>query len=381
MAEKVAVVGFKFACAPDLNTTRERLVFDLTRGLFDDLGIDRHAVDTFIMCSNDFIDGRTISNVFLDAPAGAYLKDETKVEMEGLYAVMYGWMRILSGQYDTALVVSLGLTGSQASPYLHIQYTLSPTYDRQVGLLNELSGAALQARHYLASRGYSDELLDLVATKDLQLAAANPRQSRRMEGVDAGKVRSSDYYYEPLRELHCYPPTDAGCVVLLASEKRAKELTDKPVWILGAGDSIETSFFGERDLSRSISAAEAAKRALSLAGVSDPSREIDFAEISALFAHQEPLLAESMGLIPEGGGEKAYRDGTTGLEGSMPINPSGGSLGGHAVCAGSLLRLCEAVLQIRGEAGPVQLKKANTALVHAQEGICAQQNAVLILGA
>ncbi|MEJ5187241.1 MAG: hypothetical protein WHT46_09210, partial [Candidatus Geothermincolales bacterium] len=62
-------------------------------------------------------------------------------------------------------------------------------------------------------------------------------------------------------------------------------------------------------------------------------------------------------------------------------NPSGGSLGGHTVCAGSLLRLCEAVLQIRGEAGPVQLDKARTALVHGQEGLCAQQNAVLILGA
>lgn len=381
MAGKVAVVGFKFACAPDLKTTRERLVFELTRGLFDELGIDRHAVDTFIMCSNDFIDGRTISNVFLDAPAGAYLKDETKVEMEGLHAVIYGWMRILSGQYDTALVVSLGLNGSQASPYLNVQYTLSPTYDRQVGLLNELSGAALQARSYLSRSGYSEELLDLVATKDLQLAAKNPRQARRIEGVDAEKVRSSEYYYEPLRELHCYPWTDVGCVVLLASERKASDLTDKPVWIMGAGSSIETYFYGERDLSRSASAAEATKRACSLAGISDPSKEIDFAELSALFAHQEPLLAESMGLIPEGEAEKAYREGLAGPGGSMPLNPSGGSLGAHAACAGSLLRLCEAVLQIRGEAGPVQLEKAGTALVHGQDGLCAQQNAVLILGA
>jgi len=381
MAGKVAVVGLKFACAPDLKTTRERLVFELTRGLFDELGIDRHEVDTFIMCSNDFIDGRTISTVFLDAPSGAYLKDETKVEMDGLNALIYGWMRILSGQYDTALVVSLGLTGSQASPYLNIQYSLSPTYERQVGLLNELAGAALQARSYLSRSGYSEELLDLVAAKDLQLAAKNPRQGRRLEAVDVDKVRSSDYYYEPLRELHCYPRTDVGCVVLLASEKKAAELTEKPVWILGAGNSIETYFYGERDLSRSPSAAEATRRACSLAGISDPSKEIDFAEVSALFAHQEPLLAESMSLIPEGEAEKAYRDGITGPGGSMPINPSGGSLGGHTVCAGGLLRLCEAVLQIRGEAGPVQLEKAGTALVHGQDGLCAQQNAVLILGA
>lgn len=380
MAEKVAVVGFKLACASDLNTTRERLVFELTRGLFDDLGIDRHGVDTFIMCSNDFLDGRTISNVFLDAPAGAYLKDETKVEMDGLHALAYGYMRILSGQYQTALVVSLALTGSQISPYAYSHYALNPVYDRQVGLLNDLSGAALQARAYLSRSGYSEGLLDLVAAKDLESAAKNPRQVRRVEGAGLERVKASDPLYEPLRELHCFPPTDAGCVVLLASEKRAAELTDKPVWIRGYGSSIESYYFGDRDLSRSPSTAEAAKRAYRLAGVSDPSKDIDLAEVSALYAHQEPLLAESMGLLPEGEAEKAYRSGDVGPTGPMPINPSGGSLGAHAPCVGGLMRLCEAVLQLRGEAGPVQLERAKTALVHGQDGLCAQQNVVMVLG-
>ncbi len=380
MAEKVAVVAFKLACAPDLHTTRERLVFNLTRGLFDELGIDRHAIDSFVMNSNDFLDGRTISTVFLDAPSGAYLKDETKVEMDGVHAVMYGWMRIMSGQYETALVVSLALTGSQVSPYVYTQYSLSPAYERQVGLLNELSGAALQAKAYLSRRGYSEELLDLVAAKDLELAAKNPRQIRRLENAGVERVRSSGPTYEPLRELHCYPPTDAGCVVLLASEKKAAELTDKPVWIKGFGSSIDTYFFGERDLTRSPSAADAAKRAFSMAGLTDPAREIDFAEISALYAHEEPLLAESMGLLPEGEAEKAYRAGDTRPGGSLPINPSGGSLGAHAPCVGGLMRLCEAVLQLRGEAGDLQLDGARTALVHGQDGICAQQNGVVILG-
>ena len=380
MDRKVAIVGFRVMSAPDLVTTRERLVFELTRGLFDDLGIDRLDVDTTIIDSNDFLDGRTISNVFLDGPAGAYMRDESKVEMDGVNALMYACMRILSGQYRTAMVVALGLTGSQVSPYLHIDYTLSAHYDRQVKLLNELSGAALQARAYLAKYGYGEELLDEVAAQALANAARDPFQARRLSGVDREKVAASAHYYEPLRELHCYPPTDGGCAMLLASAERARELTDKPVWILGMGQSIETFYIGERDLAVSRSTSQAAERAYSMAGIKNPRAEVDLAEISALFAHQEPLLAEAMGLLEEGKAEEAYRSGDTGISGKLPLNPSGGALGGHPICAPGLMRVAEAVRQLRGEAGDNQVGKAEVAVAHGQDGICAQQNAVLVLG-
>jgi acetyl-CoA C-acetyltransferase len=380
MDNKVAIAGFRMAAAPDLETTRERLTFDLCKGLFDDLGIDRHAVGTFVLCSNDFMDGRTISHVFLGPPAGTYMKDLTKVEMDGLNAMIYASMGIISGQYETALVFTLGLTGSQASPYLYIDYTLDATYDRQLKLLNELSAAALEANSYLAKHGYARELLDEVAAKDLANAALNPNQARRIDGVDKEKVAGSSFLYEPLRELHCYPPTDGGCAMLLASEKKVGELTDKPVWIRGIGRSTDNYYLGDRDLSTSVSAAQAAERAYGMAGVKDPRKELDFAEVSSIFAHQEPMLAEAMGLIEEGAAAEAYRAGDTAIDGKAPINPSGGPLGGHPLCSSGLIRAAEAALQLRGEAGENQVKKADAALVHGQDGVCAQQNAVVILG-
>ncbi len=380
MEGKVAIVGFRMMSAPDLVTSRERLTFELTRGLLDDLGIDRVDVDTTIIDSNDFLDGRTISNVFLDGPAGAYLRDESKVEMDGVNAVIYACMRILSGQYRTAMVVALGLTGSQVSPYLHIEYALSAHYDRQTRLLNELNSAALQARVYLAKYGYSEELLDEIAAQALGNAALDPYQARRISGVGKDEVAASAYYYEPLRELHCYPPTDGGCAMLLASEERARELTDKPVWVLGMGRSIETFYIGERDLAASPSTAQAAERAYAMAGVKNPGAEVDLAEISALFAHQEPLLAEAMGLLEEGKAEEAYRSGDTSVAGKIPLNPSGGALGGHPICASGLIRVAQAVRQLRGEAGENQVGKAEIAVAHGQDGLCAQQNAVLVLG-
>jgi len=380
MEKKVAIVGFRMKSAPDLVTTRERLTFELTRGLFDDLGIDRTAVDTTIFCTNDFLDGRTISNCFLDGPAGCYMRDESKVEMDALNGLMYACMRILSGQYQTAMVVSLGLTGYQVSPYLHIEYQLSPVYDRQMKLLNELNAAAFQARSYLARYGYSEDLLHEVAAQALANAAANPYQARKIQGASAEQVASSSPYYEPLRELHCYPPTDGGCAILLASAERAKELTDKPVWVLGMGQSIETFYLGERDLAKSPSTAQAAQRAYEMAGIKDPKAEIDLAELSALFAHQEPLLAEALGLLEEGKAEEAYRAGDTAISGKMPLNPSGGALGGHPISATGLIRAAEAVRQLRGEAGENQVGKAEVAVVHGQDGPCAQQNVVVVLG-
>jgi acetyl-CoA C-acetyltransferase len=380
MEKNVAIVGYKMMNALDLVTSRERLTFDLTRGLFNELGIDRLAVDTTILDSNDFLDGRTISNVFLDPQAGVYMRDESKVEMDGLNAVLYACMRILSGQYQTAMVMALGLTGSQVSPYLHIEYTLDPTYDRQVKLLNELSAAALQARSYLAKYGYSEELLDGVAAQNLGNAALNPYQARRISGISKDQVKGSAYYYEPLRELHCFPPSDGGCAVLLASEEKAKELTDKPVWIKGMGQSIETYFLGERDLFTSTSTTQAAKRAYDLAGVTDPKKQVAFAEISSLFAHQEPLLAEALGLLDKGQAAGAYQVGETAIDGKLPINPSGGPLGAHPISATGLVRLAEAARQLRGEAGDNQVREAGMAVVHGQDGACAQQNAVVVLG-
>ena len=380
MDKNVAIVGYRMQSAPDLVTSRERLTFELTRGLFDDLGIERTDVDTTIIDSNDFMDGRTISNVFLDPPAGAYMRDESKVEMDGVNALIYACMRILSGQYKTAMVVGLALTGYQVSPYLYIEYTLNPTYERQLNLLNEINAAAFQAHSYLNKFGYSKELLDDVAAQALANAALNPNQSRRISGASKDQVAGSPYYYEPLRELHCYPPTDGGCAVLLASEEKAKELTDKPVWIKGMGMSTETYYLGERELFKSVSTAEAAQRAYELAGVKKPEKDIDVAEISALFAHQEPLLAEALGLLDEGKADKAYKDGTTAISGKLPLNPSGGALGGHPVSVTGLMRMVEAARQLRGEAGDNQVKKAELAVVHGQDGVCAQQNAVLVLG-
>ena len=117
-----------------------------------------------------------------------------------------------------------------------------------------------------------------------------------------------------------------------------------------------------------------------MAKLNNPSKNISLAEIHTNFASEEPIFAEALGLFPEGSGPKIINNRTSSRDGRLPVNPSGGPLGAHPFNATGLVRLVEAASQLRGEAGLLQVKKARSALIHAQEGVCAQHNIVGILG-
>ncbi|HEY5493219.1 MAG TPA: hypothetical protein VIK15_01395, partial [Candidatus Anoxymicrobiaceae bacterium] len=246
MQRDIAIVAQAQIMSDAIGIPRERMLFDLVKGLFDSVGITRHDIETFVLNSNDFEVGHTIANVFEDTPVGAYMKDETHVEADGLWAAQYATMRLLSGNYDTALVVGDSSGASTFRPYLVMDYQLNPTHDRQLGILNELSTAALQAKAYMAKYGVDEDQLNKTAARLLRNAALNPNAVRSKADATGGDVLASDYLYEPLRELACYPFTDGACAMILASGKRARELTDKPVWIKGMGNSVDTYYIGER---------------------------------------------------------------------------------------------------------------------------------------
>jgi acetyl-CoA C-acetyltransferase len=378
MLRKVAIVGQAQVNAADIGMSRERMLFELCKGFYDGMGVTRHDIDTFVLCSNDFASGHIISNVFEDCPVGAYMKDETKVEADGIMAATYAMIRIMSGLYDTALVVGNSLGGSVMRPYLVMEYTLNQTYDCQLGLMNELNAAALQARAYMDKYGLTEEQLNKIAARNLRNAALNPFAFNGRADVTLEDVAASDVLYEPLKQLHCYPFTDGACVLLLACEEKAKELTDQPVWIKGVGDSLDT-YYPERNPVRSKSVKLAGERAYKMAGIDDPPNLIDVAEVSAKFANQEPIICEGLGLFPEGtGGEVADR-GLADLDGAMPVCPSGGALGAYAFNAAGLVRLAECFRQLTGDAGDTQVADARTAIAHGQDGFCMQHNAVMIV--
>jgi len=378
MEKEVAIIAYaQTPYEADSNVSREVLVLQATSAALEAAGMKREELDTIITANNDYCDGRTISNMRLVEPAGAWHKNESKVEMDGAFAMLYALTRILSGDHDIALVVA----ESQASVYGGILpgiMMLDPTFDRQRWLLNEVSAGALQASSYMDASGVSEEQIASVAAKNLDNAARNPLALRSLSGADASKVLASRPLYSPITDLMTAPLCDGACAIVMASAKAASK-AKKPVWIKGVGCAHD-SYLTERPLESMGSLKLAAESCYAMAGIEDPASQIDLAEVHEGFAHEELMAYEALGFCGPMQGGAFFDSGATGMDGDLPVNASGGALGANVACAAGLARVIEAAMQIRGDAGKHQVKGVKTALAHGQTGICAQENIVYVLG-
>lgn len=375
--DKVGIVGYnQVKLYSDANYGRYEMIFEAVRGALDNAGLNKKDITTVISATNDYYDGRTISNCFTVEVGGAYLTDESKVEMDGAHAVLYGMMRILSGNHKLAVVWG----GSMPScfPYHSARlYETDPTWERPNTYVNDITASGFQMRSYMDKYDVGAEYIADVAVKNMKNAAKNPLALEEVQNpnITVDKVLNADAYADPVTELMVAQPCDGVAAVLLAPERQALKITDKPVWISGVGWNQDTYYLGERDLSTCSSMKHAGKMAFDMANINDPKNEIDMAELHEAYAHQELIFTESLSFAEKGKAAELNRD----IGGEFPINPSGGALGGKPPCAAGLIRVIEAVKQLRGEAGEYQIDGVNRAVATGQIGMCAQNNIVYVL--
>lgn len=375
--EKVGIVGFnQVKLYSDANYGRYEMIFEAVRGAIDKAGLKKKDITTAISCTNDYYDGRTISNAFTVEAGGGYMTDESKVEMDGAHAVLYGLMRILSGNHKLALVWG----GSMAScfPYHAARlYETDPTWERPVALVNDITASGFQMRAYMEKYGVDAEEIAYIAVKNRKNASKNPLalQESQDAKLTVKDVLDSGSYADPVTELMVAPPCDGVAALLLAPERQALKITDNPVWITGVGYSQESYYLGDRELAESKSMQSAGEMAFQAAGIKDPKTEIDVAELYEAYAHEEIIFSEALGLTERGKGATLNSE----IEGDLPINPSGGAIGGNPPCGTGLIRIIEAVKQIRGEAEGYQVKGVKKALASGQIGMCAQGNIIYVL--
>jgi len=375
--EKVGIVGYnQVKSYSDANYGRYEMIFETVRGALDNAGLNKKDITTAISCTNDFYDGRTISNCYTIEVGGGYMTDESKVEMDGAHAVLYGLMRILSGNHKLALVWG----GSMAScfPYHAARlYETDPIWERPTAYVNDITAAGFQMRAYMERYGVNATDIAKIAVKNRKNASKNPLalQEAQKANITVDEVLNSGIYADPVTELMVAQPCDGVAALLLAPEKQALSITDNPVWITGVGYSQETYYLGDRDLAESKSMALAGKMAFDSAGIKDPKSQIDVAELFEVCAHEELIFSEALGLAEKGKGAHLSSE----IDGDLPINPSGGALGGNPPCGTGLIRIIEAVKQLKGEANGYQVKGAKTAIASGQIGMCAQNNIIYVL--
>jgi acetyl-CoA C-acetyltransferase len=182
----------------------------------------------------------------------------------------------------------------------------------------------------------------------------------------------------PVRILDVCPASDGACAVIMASGKMAKKLGKKAAWIRGVGYCGEEAFFGEGDKVVWQSAINAAKTAYKQAGITNPLRELDVAEIYNPFTFQEMLFYECFGFCDFGHGCELVEKEVVMRGGDLPCAPSGGVLSTNPIGATGLQRVAEVALQVTDKAGSHQIPGARTGLAHAMGGLD-QFNGIMIV--
>ncbi|MEW6200374.1 MAG: thiolase family protein [bacterium] len=380
MPEKVAIVGWgqsRFE-GDKKDIHLGELIYETVRQALADTGLEIGDIDTVIGASCDVVDGRSISNVFTAEAMGAFLKEESKVEEDGAYAALYAYMRLLTGPFQTAMVVSHGKI-SESSPQTYSGLICDPFLLRPLGI-EAITSSALQACSYMTKYGITEEQAAKVAVKNRKNGLKNLNAQIKKE-ITVADVMSSPVLASPIKKYDASPITDGCAVAILATKKRAKKITDTPVWIKGVGYDQGLYYPGYSPLHKLESCEIAAKKAYKAAKIKNPTEEIDCAEVYEPFSFYELMLYEALGLCGEGEGGKLIDEGTTEFGGSLPVNTSGGAMCANPIMSTGLVRVIETAMQLSGKAGEHQLKnKPKTALAHSTSGLCMQSSIVYVLG-
>ncbi|MGA9049376.1 MAG: thiolase family protein [Dehalococcoidia bacterium] len=377
----VAVAQTKYStCRNDVR--QEELVHEVVKQVMEQTGLkfaeDGTGIDCSVIVSDDFWEARTISDVPPGDAVGGHGRDMLKVAQDGSMGVLYGAATVLSGHDDIVLVAG-GFKESQIlSRNLITSCGFDPVYIRKLGL-DYVSAAALQATRYMHKYGITREQCAKVVVKNHKNAKNNPYALWPMD-LKIEDVLKSKMLASPISELDAYPASDGAIAIILATEEKAKKLTNKPVWIEGIGSCRDAHNPGERELADCDSLVDAARQAYRMAGIKNPQKDIDVFEISEHCSYQELLWSEGLGLCGRGEGGKLIDSGKTQLTGALPINPSGGVLSGVPALLAGMSRVAESFFQLRGEAGKRQVDKAKKALAHGTTGPCGQMHCVIILG-
>ncbi len=367
---KVAVIGVGMTKFGELwNSSLRSLTIEAGIKALNDAGIGGEEVDaiyTGCMSGDMFVKQGHIASLIADY-GGMLPVPSTRVEAacaSGGLALRQGFMAIASGMADIVVVGGVekmtDSLGSQTTGYLAL------AADQEWEAFNGAtfpSLYALMARRHMHEYGTTEEQLGLVAVKNHHNGSLNPNAHFQFD-VSLEKVMNSSLVADPLRLFHCSPVSDGAACVILASEEKAKELSEDPVWIIGSGQaSAAIGLYDREDICTIDSTVNAARTAYKMAGVTP--KDIDFAEVHDCFTINEIISSEDLGFFKKGEGGKAVEEGLTSLDGEIPINPSGGlKAKGHPVGATGVAQAVEAVIQLRGKAGKRQVKDAEIGLTH-----------------
>ncbi|WP_319525084.1 acetyl-CoA acetyltransferase [uncultured Desulfosarcina sp.] len=241
---------------------------------------------------------------------------------------------------------------------------------------------AMYARAHMDAYGTTPEDLAAIRVKAATYGQLNERAVYRKavtpEMFTDPENRMSGPVASPLRVGDCCANADGSSCIIVANAEKARALCDKPVWIRGIGAASAPVNLAGRDLFNGLSVArQAASQAYDMAGMKP--ENIDVAEVHDCFTIAEMMAYEDLGFAEPGGGRELINTRQTYLDGRIPVNVDGGLLSkGHPIGATGGSQIRTIVLQLRGEAGDIQVPDAAVGLVHNIGGVGLYGNVTIL---
>jgi acetyl-CoA C-acetyltransferase len=344
------------------------LVREAALRALEDAGLGFRDIDAVVIGkAPDMFEGVMMPELYLADALGAVNKPMMRVHTAGSVggstAVVASHL-IQSGIHERVLTLAFEKQSESDA-----MWALSPKYPFQPPLVAGAGGFfAPIMRSYMRRSSAPADVGLMVAVKDRLNALKNPYAHLHMEDISLDTVRASPMLWDPIRYLETCPSSDGACAMVLASESAARLSPRKPAWVRGTAVRSEPAMFAGRDQVDPRAGRDCAIDVYKQAGITDPRREIDVAELYVPFSWFEPMWLENLGFSEVNQGWKLTMEGATALGGDLPINPSGGVLSTNPIGASGMIRFAEAAMQVRGQAGAHQIDGARTALGHAYGG-------------
>lgn len=303
----------------------------------------------------------------------------------GASAAQVAFWHIASGVFDAVLVVGADKVRECKDSQQVLNTIWDPFYERSLGLTT-ITMAAFQAVRHMHLYGTTEEQMALVAVRAWENAIQNP--VAHLKGhLSVTDVMRSPYYCWPIKKYDTCPSSAGGAAIIVVSERIARNLGGRPAWIKGCSEFANTVFLGDQmggmarmDFADSDILAMAAREAYRQACISEPSREIQVAELYAPFTICELSMVEALGFCGKGESGRLNEEGFFNRGGQVVVNPSGGTLCSNAIAIAALARICDGALQVM-ELAPAGMQVEGVQnVVCTGEGGSFQFHAAMILG-
>ena len=377
MRRNVAIVGIGMTPMKTRwrNLDRNELANMAIREALDDAGLAMTDIDEVTLSDIDYFTGVNNSIMWLADDLGAYMKNGVKYETGGTvggsscHAAIH---HVAAAASDVVLAsATMKIPNPPADSNIPIgamaQAALSsgfhPVWERFC-TIGAAGFFAILASAYVHQSGCTEEAAAACRVKAARNAQLNEKAHLKMP-LTTEDVVNSPLLVWPLRLLHMCPTTEGSTAVIFASEEKAREITDKPVWVRDIVTIHSSQFYttsllmtGKDPMDSPASLPSLVKACEVLYGrnnINDPVEDLDVIEMYDPSTWAELIWMEDMGLCERGGAWRMVERGETEIEGRIPVNPSGGVVSTNPGTPSTMIRYIEVALQIRGEAGAHQI--------------------------